>query len=190
MRPGKHPCTDKINRARRAWPAQGQLSSGWRPRAALPPAGAAQSLAVGSGWAWPFGCPPWVCWNTNTRKVDERLALARPLSTVPTRFDTDRSLCRAISFSPFQKQSSKLTLVLCPAITIERLITEDSIGVPFARRVSVRGKGYSDFSLSMMPTRILRRRINLEVCATYLGLSVQNCTRSISTLRRVIARTR
>src|SRR5262249_11232853 len=33
----------------------------------------------------------------------------------------------AISFSPFQKASSRLTLVLCPAMTIERLTTGDFI---------------------------------------------------------------
>jgi hypothetical protein len=31
----------------------------------------------------------------------------------------------AISFKPFQNASSMLTLVLCPAMTIERFETED-----------------------------------------------------------------
>src|ERR1700730_8656222 len=36
----------------------------------------------------------------------------------------------AMSFRPFQKASSMLTLVLCPAITIERLRIGDFIDLP------------------------------------------------------------
>src|SRR5262245_37811812 len=41
--------------------------------------------------------------------------------------DKVKSRFAAISFSPVQNASSKLTLVLCPAITIERLTTGDFI---------------------------------------------------------------
>src|SRR5258708_5768002 len=42
--------------------------------------------------------------------------------------DKVKSRFAAISFSPVQNASSRLTLVLCPAITIERLTTGDFIG--------------------------------------------------------------
>src|SRR5215468_10618378 len=42
--------------------------------------------------------------------------------------DKVRSRFEAISFSPVQNASSRLTLVLCPAMTIERLTTGDFIG--------------------------------------------------------------
>src|SRR5215469_11660010 len=42
--------------------------------------------------------------------------------------DKVKSRFAAISFNPVQNASSKLTLVLCPAITIERLTTGDFIG--------------------------------------------------------------
>src|SRR3974390_1232715 len=59
--------------------------------------------------------------------ADDRLPCRRPESIDATR--SDNVVCRptAISFSPFQNASSRLTLVLCPAITIERLITGDFI---------------------------------------------------------------
>src|SRR6185295_4950388 len=44
----------------------------------------------------------------------------------------------AMSFSPFQKASSRLTLVLCPAITIERLTTGDFIERPPFRSDALR----------------------------------------------------
>jgi len=42
--------------------------------------------------------------------------------------DKVKSRLAAISFNPIQNASSKLTLVLCPAMTIERLTTGDFIG--------------------------------------------------------------
>src|ERR1700677_4686362 len=42
--------------------------------------------------------------------------------------DKVKSRFAAISFNPTQNASSKLTLVLCPAMTIERLTTGDFIG--------------------------------------------------------------
>src|SRR5215467_4691959 len=47
---------------------------------------------------------------------------------VATMSDSVKSRLAAISFNPVQNASSKLTLVLCPAITIERLTTGDFIG--------------------------------------------------------------
>src|SRR3954453_12243421 len=44
-----------------------------------------------------------------------------------TRSDRVTSRSSAISFRPFQNASSRLTLVLWPAITMERLITGDFI---------------------------------------------------------------
>src|SRR5262249_34461761 len=46
----------------------------------------------------------------------------------------------AISFSPFQNASSRLTLVLWPAITIERLTTGDFIDGPLFRPGADRGR--------------------------------------------------
>src|ERR1700678_1203875 len=45
-----------------------------------------------------------------------------------TMSDKVKSRLAAISFNPTQNASSKLTLVLCPAMTIERLTTGDFIG--------------------------------------------------------------
>src|ERR1700733_446222 len=59
--------------------------------------------------------------------ADDRLPCGRPESMVATRSDNVMARLTAISFSPFQKASSRLTLVLCPAMTIERLMTGDFI---------------------------------------------------------------
>ena len=48
----------------------------------------------------------------------------------------------AISFRPFQNASSRLTLVLCPAMTIERLTTGDFIGRLLFRSGAVRDRGW------------------------------------------------
>src|SRR5439155_1564974 len=57
----------------------------------------------------------------------DRLPWRRPPSIVATRSDNVTFRSAAISFSPFQNASSRLTLVLCPAITIDRLTTGDFI---------------------------------------------------------------
>ncbi len=44
---------------------------------------------------------------------------------------------RAISFSPFQNSSSKLTLVLCRAMTTDRLMTVDFMVAPFVHAMRV-----------------------------------------------------
>src|SRR5579862_6065519 len=59
--------------------------------------------------------------------ADDRLPCRRPESIDATRSDNVVRRPTAISLSPLQKASSRLTLVLCPAITIERLITGDFI---------------------------------------------------------------
>src|SRR5215475_14897914 len=59
--------------------------------------------------------------------ADERLPCRRSESIVDTRSDKVMSRPPAISFSPLQNASSRLTLVLWPAITIERLTTGDFI---------------------------------------------------------------
>src|SRR5688572_428205 len=59
--------------------------------------------------------------------ADERLPCWRSVSIVATRSDRVRLRSPAISFSPFQNASSRLTLVLWPAITMERLTTGDFI---------------------------------------------------------------
>src|SRR5215470_2189798 len=59
--------------------------------------------------------------------ADERLPWRRSESIVETRSDNVMSRPPAISFSPLQNASSRLTLVLWPAMTIERLTTGDFI---------------------------------------------------------------
>src|SRR3954454_4081351 len=57
--------------------------------------------------------------------ADERLPCWRLLSISPTSSDNVISRNPEISFMPFQKASSRLTLVLSPATTIERFTTGD-----------------------------------------------------------------
>src|SRR5581483_3003576 len=59
---------------------------------------------------------------------DERLPWRRSESIAATSSESVMFRPWAISFSPFQNASSRLTLVLCPAMTIERLTTGDFIG--------------------------------------------------------------
>src|SRR6187431_1328555 len=59
--------------------------------------------------------------------ADERLPCWRSVSMDETRSDKVTPRSSAISLRPFQNASSRLTLVLCPAITMERLITGDFI---------------------------------------------------------------
>src|SRR5712691_1013257 len=60
--------------------------------------------------------------------ADDRLLCCRSLSIAMTRRDKVWSRSAAISRSPFQNASSRLTLVLWPAMTIERLTIEDFTG--------------------------------------------------------------
>ena len=52
---------------------------------------------------------------------------------------SDRVISRAsaISFSPFQNASSRLTLVLCPAITMDLFTTGDFIGLSTSKPMTV-----------------------------------------------------
>src|SRR5260370_14907615 len=60
--------------------------------------------------------------------AEDRLACRRSWSIAATMSDKVKSRFAAISFNPVQNASSRLTLVLCPAMTIERLTTGDFIG--------------------------------------------------------------
>src|SRR3977135_1003955 len=60
--------------------------------------------------------------------ADDKLPWRRAEWIVETRSDKVTSRAPAISFKPFQNASSRLTLVLWPAMTIERLTTGDFIG--------------------------------------------------------------
>src|SRR6476659_3463369 len=64
--------------------------------------------------------------------ADDRLPCCRSESIAATRSDNVMSRPLAISFRPFQNASSRLTLVLWPAMTMERLTTGDFIArLPF-----------------------------------------------------------
>src|SRR5437764_10322315 len=60
--------------------------------------------------------------------ADDRLPCCRSESIAATKSDKVMSRPLAISLSPFQNASSRLTLVLWPAMTIDRLTTGDFIG--------------------------------------------------------------
>src|ERR1043166_490667 len=59
--------------------------------------------------------------------ADDRLPWRRSPSIEATSSESVRLRDVAISFSPVQNASSRLTLVLCPVMTIERLTTGDFI---------------------------------------------------------------
>src|SRR3954452_8408451 len=59
--------------------------------------------------------------------AEDRLPCRRSVSMVDTRSDSVMLRSSAISLRPCQKASSRLTLVLWPAITMERLTTGDFI---------------------------------------------------------------
>src|SRR4051794_10984987 len=59
--------------------------------------------------------------------ADDRLPCWRSVSIDETRSDKVRLRSSAMSLRPVQNASSRLTLVLWPAITMERLITGDFI---------------------------------------------------------------
>src|SRR5512145_1393861 len=73
--------------------------------------------------------------------ADDRLPCCRSESIAATRSDKVISRSPAISLRPFQNASSRLTLVLWPAMTMERLTTGDFIPrLPF-RSGGGRGRG-------------------------------------------------
>src|ERR1051325_5827476 len=59
--------------------------------------------------------------------AEERFPCRRPPSMLATRSESVMLRVPAISLRPLQNASSRLTLVLCPAMTIERLTTGDFI---------------------------------------------------------------
>src|SRR5262249_1157300 len=73
------------------------------------------------------GPPARVRSSTNRRSAEERLPSFRFLSMSATIFDTVAHSACAMSFRTVQNASSRLTLVLCPSITIDRLTIEDFI---------------------------------------------------------------
>src|ERR1043166_90980 len=73
--------------------------------------------------------------------AEERFPCRRPPSMLATRSDSVMLRAEAISLSPFQNASSRLTLVLCPAMTIERLTTGDFIDRPPFRGGAHRVRG-------------------------------------------------
>src|SRR5262249_57803021 len=73
--------------------------------------------------------------------ADDRLPGCRSVAIAATRSDKVMSRAVAISLSPFQNASSRLTLVLWLAMTMERLTTGDFIArLPF-RSGGDRGPG-------------------------------------------------
>jgi len=62
--------------------------------------------------------------------ADDRLAFSRSASMLPTRSETLMSRPAAILRKSFQNASSRLMLVLWPAITTERFAIVDLIVVP------------------------------------------------------------
>src|SRR6185437_10184230 len=62
--------------------------------------------------------------------ADERLALRRSRSICRSRLDTVNCWWPAISRTALQKGSSRLTLVLCPPMTTDRLVMADFMQNP------------------------------------------------------------
>src|SRR5262249_10088306 len=69
--------------------------------------------------------------------ADDRLPCCRSVSILATSPDNVSSRSSAISFSKFQNVSSRLTLVLCPPITIERFAIDDFTARPILRIVGI-----------------------------------------------------
>jgi hypothetical protein len=75
--------------------------------------------------------------NTNKRTAEERLLCWRALSMSATNFDTVTPCVFAISFRLFQNASSRLTLVLCPLKTTDRLTINDFINASQEKFASI-----------------------------------------------------
>lgn len=75
------------------------------------------------------------CSSTNRRIAEDRLPCSRALSISPTTFDSVAWWACAISFSPLQNASSRLMLVLCPSMTMERLTICDFMSPRFSQAV-------------------------------------------------------
>src|SRR5690242_19621250 len=83
--------------------------------------------------------------------AEERFPCRRPPSMLATRSDNVMLRPEAISLRPLQNASSRLTLVLCPAMTIERLTTGDFIDRPPFRGGAHRARG-APFRHALLPT--------------------------------------
>src|SRR5438105_330398 len=97
--------------------------------------------------------------------AEERFPCRRPPSMLATRSDKVMLRAEAISLRPFQNASSRLTLVLCPAMTIEGLTTGDFIDRPPFRGGAPRVRGGA--SLLVRPPRI---RVPVPPRAVRLGV--------------------
>src|SRR5690349_4676053 len=75
--------------------------------------------------------------------ADDRLPWRRSASIEATSSESVWLRVAAISLSPLQNASSRLTLVLCPVMTIERLTTGD-----FIRRLPYRSCDHRDADAS------------------------------------------
>ena len=75
-----------------------------------------------------------------------------------TKSDSVRRRRMAISFNPFQKASSKLMLVLCPARTIERLTTGDFISLAPFLMLRCRHKRQSRIGIIIVEGAATRQR--------------------------------
>src|SRR6266513_2008212 len=93
--------------------------------------------------------------------ADDKLPCCRSESIAATSSDKVMLRALAISLSPFQNASSRLTLVLWPAITMERLTTGDFIArLPFRAGA---GRAYGG------PCRCARHRACARPCGVHAG---------------------
>src|SRR5438067_1602936 len=76
--------------------------------------------------------------------AEDRLPCCRALSILPTRSDKVMPRSRAMTLSSFQNASSRLTLVLWPAMAVERLTTDDFIACPPAEEPANRDAAHDD----------------------------------------------
>src|SRR5262245_16386341 len=90
--------------------------------------------------------------------ADDKFPCRRSESMVATSSDSVMSRPPAISFSPFQKASSKLTLVLCSAMTLERLTTGDFIDRLPLSGVARVPDGLSSHARTRVPVQPFRDR--------------------------------
>jgi hypothetical protein len=108
--------------------------------------------------------------STNRRIAEDRLPCWRVWSILATNADSVACWVCAISFRSSQKASSRLTLVLCPSMTMERLTTEDFIRAPHSPPylhtlvLELRwGSSIPAWSVARLSLK-LRRRFALSIC--------------------------
>jgi hypothetical protein len=95
--------------------------------------------------------------STNRRIAEDRLPCRRVSSILATNVPSVACRACAISFSSLQKASSRLTLVLCPSMTMECLTTEDFIRASHSPRTThtlESGPRYSIFVPANAPFRV------------------------------------